>query len=54
MADIFKEITLTERNNAGPYFDVFYSTDCINYTQSVDGDNVYLPFVGATAIVTVT
>jgi hypothetical protein len=53
MADIFKEITLTERNNAGPYFDVFYSTDCINYTQSVDGDNVYLPFVGATAIVTV-
>jgi len=53
MADIQKLITLTEKNDAGPYFDVFYSADCLTYTQSVDGDNVYLPSVGSTVVVTV-
>jgi hypothetical protein len=53
MADIYKLITLTEKNDAGPYFDVFYSADCLSFTQSVDGNNVYLPNVGSTVVVTV-
>lgn len=53
MADINKLITLTQINAAGPYFDAFYSVDCVNFTQSVDGDNVYLPTTGSTAVITV-
>lgn len=53
MADINKLITLTEKNDAGPYFDVFYSADCLSFTQSVDGNDVYLPSIGSTVIVTV-
>jgi len=53
MANILKKITLTEKNDAGPYFDAFYSTDCLTYTQSVDGDNIFLPSVSSIAIITV-
>lgn len=54
MPNINKEITLTSKGkNAGPNFDVFYSTDCINYTLCIDGDNVSLPSIGSTTIVTV-
>lgn len=53
MADIYKLITLTEKNDAGPYFDAFYSADCLTYTQSVDGNNLYLASVGSTAVITV-
>lgn len=53
MADIYKLITLTEKNDSGPYFDAFYSTDCLTYTQSVDGNNIYLPSISSTAVITV-
>lgn len=53
MANIQKTITLTLKNSSGPYFDVYYSNDCTNYTQSIDGDNVYLPSVSSSVIVTV-
>lgn len=54
MANINKQITLTSKeNSAGPYFDVYYSTDCINYTICIDGSSVYLPSISSTAIVTV-
>ncbi len=54
MANINRQITLTGKGaDAGPYFDVYYSTDCINYTICVDGTAVYLPLVGSTVIVTV-
>jgi len=53
MADILKLITLTEKNDSGPNYDAFYSTDCINFTQSVDGSNINLPTVGSTAVITV-
>jgi hypothetical protein len=47
MPDISKQITLTTKGaNAGPLFDVYYSTDCINYTICVDGSGVSLPNVG--------
>jgi hypothetical protein len=54
MANINKQITLTEKGGAaGPYFDVYYSTDCSTYTISSDGSNVYLPSIGSNVIVTV-
>ncbi len=54
MPNINKQITLTSReNSAGPYFDVYYSTDCTNFTICIDGSNVYLPTISSTAIVTV-
>jgi hypothetical protein len=54
MPNINKQITLTTKgSNAGPLFDVYYSSDCVNYTICIDGNNVSLPTVGSTAIVTV-
>ena len=53
MANISKKITLTEKNDAGPLFNIFYSTDCINYTIAIDGSNKYLPYIGASTTVTV-
>jgi hypothetical protein len=53
MANINKQITITEQGGAaGPYFDVYYSTDCISYTICSDGSNVYLPSIGSSVIVT--
>jgi hypothetical protein len=53
MADIYKLITLTEKNDSGPNYDAFYSIDCLSFTQSVDGGNINLPSVGSTAVITV-
>jgi hypothetical protein len=54
MPNINKQITLTGKGaDAGPLFDVYYSTDCVNYTICIDGNNVYLPSVGSSVVVTV-
>lgn len=53
MANITRLITITEEGTkSGPYFDVYYSLDCINYTICSDGSNVYLPTVGSSVSVT--
>jgi hypothetical protein len=51
MANINKLITLTEKNDAGPLFDIYASVDCSSYT--LVQSNVSLPNVGSTAIITV-
>ena len=54
MADISRKITLTQKSEkTGDYFLVEYSTDCINYTQSVDCTNLYLPSVDSVGYCTV-
>jgi hypothetical protein len=53
MANILRTITLTvDPAAAGPLYDVYYSTDCVNYTICIDGSSVSLPTVGSTANVT--
>jgi len=53
MANVNRIITLTSKgNSSGPLYDVYYSTDCVFYTLCVDGNDVNLPTVGATATVT--
>jgi hypothetical protein len=54
MADITRKITLTQKTErTGDYFLVEYSTDCVNYTQSIDCTNLYLPSVGSVGYCTV-
>lgn len=54
MADITRKITLTQKTaRTGEYFLVEYSTDCVNYTQSIDCTNLYLPSVGSVGYCTV-
>lgn len=54
MANISKVITLTEKNDSGPLYDLYYSIDSgSTYTASVDGQNLYLPYVGASDVATV-
>ena len=54
MANEVRKITLTQLgSNAGPNFSVQYSTDCINYTQSIDCTNAFLPNVGSFVYCTV-
>ena len=54
MANISKVITLTEKNDTGPLYDLYWSNDGgTTYTASVDGQNLYLPYVGASAVATV-
>lgn len=54
MPDVIRKITLTsDPGSAGPLYDVFYSTDCVNYTICIDGSGVSLPSVGSTVNVTV-
>jgi len=54
MADITRKITLTQKSEkTGDYFLVEYSTDCVNYTQSVDCTNLYLPSVDSVGYCTV-
>jgi len=54
MANQIRKITLTELGaDAGPNFSVQYSADCINYTQSVDGTDLFLPSVGSYAYCTI-
>jgi hypothetical protein len=54
MATIYKTITMTAQGStSGPLYDIFYSADGITYTLCVDGDNISLPTVGSTAVVSV-
>ena len=54
MANITRQITLTESGaDSGPLYDIYYSTDCINYTIAIDGNDVSLPSVGSTYVVTI-
>lgn len=52
MADIIKQIELTEHNQSGPYYNVYWTADCNTYTPVVENP-VYLPYLGSTANVTV-
>ena len=53
MPNINRIITLTAQgSNSGPLYDIYYSNDCVNYTLCIDGDNVSLPSIGSTAIIT--
>lgn len=54
MATKTVKVTLTEKNDAGPLFDLFYSVNNgLSYTSSIDSSNLYLPFVGASAVANV-
>ena len=47
MANITERIFLTHIGvNAGPYYDIYYSTNCVDYTIIDGGTNVYLPTLG--------
>lgn len=49
-----RQITLTDAEDAGPFFDVYWSTDNgASYSLAIDGENVYLPSVGSTVIVSI-
>ena len=53
MPNYNRQITLTSKAaDSGPLYDVYYSTDCINYTICIDGSSVSLPSIGSTAIIT--
>lgn len=54
MATIYKQITMTAQGStSGPLYDIYYSADGVTYTLCPDGDNVSLPTVGSTVVVTV-
>jgi hypothetical protein len=54
MATIYKTITITQQGStSGPFYDIFESVDGITYTLCVDGDNVLLPSVGSSVVVSV-
>lgn len=54
MATIYKKITMTAQGStSGPLYDIYYSADGVTYTLCVDGDNVSLPTVGSSVIVSV-
>ena len=47
MANITERIFLTHIGaDAGPYYDIYYSTNCVDYTIIDGGSNVYLPTLG--------
>lgn len=51
---ITKQITLTDAEDAGPFFDVYWSTNNGgSYSLAIDGENVYLPSVGSTVVVSI-
>ena len=54
MATIYKQITMTAQGStSGPLYDIYYSVDGVTYTLCVDGDNVSLPTVGSSVVVSV-
>lgn len=54
MATILKKITITAQGStSGPLYDIYYSVDGVTYTLCPDGNNVSLPTVGSSVIVTV-
>lgn len=50
---VTRQVTLTDKNDSGPFFNVLYSNDNITYYPSPDGQGVYLPSVGASVTVQV-
>lgn len=51
---VTRQVTLTEKNDSGPFYNVFYSVDNGNtYSPSPDGQGVYLPSVGSSVNVQV-
>lgn len=51
---IKRQITLTEDNDSGPFYNVYWSTNNgSTYTLAVDGASVYMPTVGSSVIVSV-
>ena len=54
MATKTVKVTLTEKNDAGPLFDLFFSTNGGgSFTSSIDSTNLYLPYVSASAVANV-
>ena len=54
MATILKKITITAQGStSGPLYDIYYSADGVTYTLCPDGDNVSLPTVGSSVVVSV-
>lgn len=54
MAKITKVITLTEKNDSGPLYDLYWSSNNgLTYTSSEESRNLYLPYVGASAAASV-
>lgn len=54
MATKTVKVTLTEKNDAGPLFDLFFSLNGgLTYTSSDDSTNLYLPYVGASDVANV-
>jgi hypothetical protein len=54
MATILKKITITAQGStSGPLYDIYYSVDGVTYTLCPDGNNVSLPTVGSSVIVSV-
>jgi hypothetical protein len=54
MATKTVKVTLTEKNDAGPLFDLFFSLNGgLSYTSSVDSTNLYLPYTGASTVTNV-
>ena len=40
-------------STSGPLYDIYYSVDGVTYTLCPDGDNVSLPTVGSSVVVSV-
>ena len=54
MATKTVKVTLTEKNDAGPLFDLFYSINGgLSFTSSADSTNLYLPYLGASTVANV-
>jgi hypothetical protein len=54
MATKTVKVTLTEKNDAGPLFDLFFSINSgSSFTSSDDSTNLYLPYTGASAVANV-
>ena len=51
---VTKIITLTNKgNNAGPYYEVSCSNDCVTYSPCLTTGSIYLPTIGSTANVNI-
>ena len=49
MANTIKKVTITEKGlGSGPYYDAYYSPDCVNYYPAISGSVLYLPTLGST------
>jgi hypothetical protein len=54
MANIIKKVTITEKGlGSGPYYDAYYSPDCLNYYPAISGSVLYLPTIGSSSDVVI-